>query len=106
MSMLQVVEEAHVLPPREFGELPGCVDQVHCQLQAYAKRWPRWWEHLDILRGMLELHSDLAEAWEVGNLQRYLAYLPEVAPFSRPSQGAFHCVYGPAWTPQSGHASR
>ena len=29
-------------PPREFGELPGRVDQVHRQLQPHAKRCPRW----------------------------------------------------------------
>ena len=43
---------------------------------------------------MLDLRSALAEAWEVGNLQRYLAHLPEVAPFTRPSRGAFRCLYG------------
>ena len=48
---------------------------------------------------MLDLRSDLAESWEVGNLQRYLAHLPEIAPFTRPSRGGFLCLYGPARTP-------
>ena len=97
-STIQAVESAHG-PPREFGELPGRVDQVHRQLQAHAKRWPKWWESLDTLVGRLDLRKDLAEAWEVGNLKRYLAHLPEVAPFTRPSRGAFQCLYGPARTP-------
>ena len=75
------------------------MDQVHRQLQPHARKWPRWWESLDTLKGMLDLHSDVAEAWEVGNLQRYLAHLPEVAPFMRPSHGALRCLYGPARTP-------
>ena len=37
--------------------------------------------------------------WELGNLQRYLAHLPEVAPFTRPCRGAFRCLYGLARTP-------
>ena len=35
----------------------------------------------------------------MGNLQRYLAHLPEVAPFTRPSRGAFRCLYRPARMP-------
>ena len=97
-STILAVESAHG-PPREFGELPGRVDQVHRQRQAHAKRWPRWWESLDTLKGRLDLRKDLAEAWEVGNLQWYLAHLPEVAPFTRPSRGAFRCLYGPACAP-------
>ena len=69
------------------------------QLQAHAKRCPRWWESLDTLKERLDLRQDLAEAWEVGNLQRYLSHLPEVAPFARPSRGAFRHLYGPARTP-------
>ena len=80
-STLRVVEETH---------------EVHRQLQAHARRWPLWWESLDTLRGMLELRGDLADAWEVGNLQRCLAQLHEVAPFSRPSRGAFRCLQGSA----------
>ena len=38
------------------------MDQVHCQLQAHAKRCPRWWESLDTLEEMLDLRQDLAEA--------------------------------------------
>ena len=97
-STIRAVERAHG-PPREFWELPGRVDQVHRQLQEHAKRCPRWWESLDTLKERLDLRQDLAEAWEVGNLQRYLAHLPEVAPFTRPSRGGFHCLYGPARTP-------
>ena len=40
-----------------------------------------------------------AGAWEVGNLQRYLAHLLEVTPFTRPSRGAFQCLYEPTCTP-------
>ena len=97
-SSIRAVERAHG-PPREFGELPGRVDQVHRQLQAHAKRCPRWWESLDTLKERLDLRQDLAEAWEVGNLQRYLSHLPEVAPFARPSLWAFRHLYGPARTP-------
>ena len=97
-STLRAVESTHG-PPREFRELPRRVDEVHRQLQAHAKRWPRWWESLDPLKGLLHLRSDVAEAWEVGNLQRYLPHLPEVAPFTRPSRWAFRCLYGPARTP-------
>ena len=97
-STIQAVERAHG-PPREFGELPGRVDQVHRQLQAHAKRCPRWWESLDTLKERLDLRQDLAEAWEVGNLQRYLSHLPEVAPFARPPRGAFRHLYGPVRTP-------
>ena len=97
-SAIRAVERAHG-PPREFGELPGRVDQVHRQLQAHAKRCPRWWESLDTLKEHLDLRQDLAEAWEVGNLQRYLSHLPEVAPFARCSRGAFRHLYGPARTP-------
>ena len=35
----------------------------------------------------------------MGNLQRYLSHLPEVAFFARPSCGAFRHLYGPAHTP-------
>ena len=35
----------------------------------------------------------------MGNLQRYLSHLPEVAPFARPSRGAFRHLYGPVCTP-------
>ena len=35
----------------------------------------------------------------MGNLQRYLAHLSEVAPFTWPSRGAFRCLYGPARMP-------
>ena len=97
-STIRAVERARG-PPREFGELPGRVDQVHRQLQAHAKRCPRWWESLDTLKERLDLRQDLAEAWEVGNLQRYLSHLAEVAPFARPSRGAFRHLYGPARTP-------
>ena len=97
-STIRAVESAHI-PPREFRELPGCVDHVHRQLQAHAKRWPRWWESLDTLKGRLDLRKDLEEAWEVGNLHRYLAHLPEVAPLTGPPRGAFRCLYGPARTP-------
>ena len=38
-STIRAVESAHG-PPREFGELPGRVDQVHRQLRAHAKRCP------------------------------------------------------------------
>ena len=48
------------------------------------RRWPR---------------RDLCNTWEVGNLQRYLAHLPEVAPFSRLSITAFLCLYGPVRAP-------
>ena len=47
---------------------------------------------------MLHLRSTLAEAWEVGNVQRYLGHLSEVAPFTRPSHGPFRCQYGPVRT--------
>ena len=33
------------------------------------------------------------------NLQRYLSHLLEVAPFARPSRGAFRHLYGPVRTP-------
>ena len=81
------------------------MDQVHHQLQAHAKRWPLWWESLDSLKGMLELRRDLAEAWEVGNLQRYLAHLLEVAPFSRPSPGCLLLPMVQPGPPRSSHAS-
>ena len=97
-STIWAVERAQG-PPREFAELPGRVDQVHRQLQAHTKRCPRWWESLDTLKERLDLRQDLAEVWEVGNLQRYLSHLPEVAPFARPSRGAFRHVYGPVRTP-------
>ena len=92
------MERAHG-PPPEFGQLPGRVDQVHCRLQAHANRCPRWWESLDTLEDRLDLNQDLAEASEVGNLQRYLSHLPEVAPFARPSHQAFRHLYVPARTP-------
>ena len=60
-STMRAVERAHG-PPREFGELPGRVDQVHRQLQAHAKRCPRRWESLDTLKERLDLRQDLAEA--------------------------------------------
>ena len=56
-STIRAVERAHG-PPREFGELPGRVDQVHRQLQAHAKRCPRWWESLDTLKERLDLRQD------------------------------------------------
>ena len=85
--------------PREWDELPGRVDQVQQQLQTHAQRWPRWWETLDNLWSMLKLRRDLVHSWEVGNLQRYLAHLPEVAHFSQPSRNAFRCLYRPARAP-------
>ena len=87
-STIRAVERAHG-PPREFGELPGSVDQVHRLLQAHAKRCPRWWQSLDTLKECLDLRQELAGACDVGNLQRYLSRLPEVAPFARPSRVAF-----------------
>ena len=75
------------------------MDQVHRQLRAHAKRCPRWWESLDTLKERLDLRHDLAAAWEVGNLQRYLAHLPEVAPFTGPSRGALRCLCRRAGTP-------
>ena len=53
---------------------------------------------MDTLKRLLDLHSDLAKAWEVGNLQRNVAHLPEVAPFTRPSRGVFRCLHEPART--------
>ena len=40
-STIQALEAAHS-PPREFRELLGRVNQVHRQLQAHARKWPRW----------------------------------------------------------------
>ena len=48
---------------------------------------------------MLDLCKDLCNTWEVGNLQRYLAHLLEVVPFSQPSNHAFSCLHGLACTP-------
>ena len=44
-------------PLRGFGEHPRPMDQVHRQLQVYANRWPRWWESLETLGGMLALRG-------------------------------------------------
>ena len=60
-STIRAVERAHG-PPQEFGELLGRVDRVHCQLEAHAKRCPRWWESLYTLKERLDLRQNLAEA--------------------------------------------
>ena len=49
VSTIRAMERAHG-PPRDFGELPGRVDQVHSQVQAHAKRCPRWLESWNILK--------------------------------------------------------
>ena len=68
-SALRAVERSPAPPPLcLFGEVPGWVDEVHRQLRAVAKWWPRSWESLDAIKEMLELRRDLAVAWEVGNL--------------------------------------